>query len=161
VSSEVSHYKNIITDSEVDEDVRFLSSSLLKGAVLLELRDEICELKFEILLLKDEVIKNKQRIIALESERKIYGKDVKNRVNSMLLLIKDYGGSLKSSSIKKYMGLSKDELYRTLKCAKEGDLVAILPDPQDRRGYIINIKQDVFEKSFQDSRFGTERPPIL
>jgi DNA-binding MarR family transcriptional regulator len=161
VSSEVSHDINIITDSEVDEDVRFLSSSLLKGAVLLELRDEISELKFEIILLKDEVIKNQQRIISLESEKKNYGKDVKKRVSSMLLLIKEYGGSLKSSSIKKYMGLSKDELYRTLKCAKEEKLIEVLPDPHDRRGYIINIKQDIFEKSFQDSRFGTERPPIL
>jgi hypothetical protein len=161
VSSEVSHDTNIITDSKVDKDVRFLPSSSLKGAVLLELRDEISELKFEIILLRDEVIKNKQRIIALEGEKKIYGKDVKKRVNSMLLLIKDYGGSLKSSSIKKYMGLSKDELYRTLKCAKEEKLVEVLPDPHDRRGYIINIKQDVFKKSFQDSKFGTERPRIL
>lgn len=150
MSSEVSYDTDIMTDSKVDEDVRSLSSGSLKGAVLLDLRDEISELKFEILLLSDEVIKNKQRIIALENEKRIYGKDVKKRVNSMLLLIKDYGGSLKSSSIKKYMGLSKDELYRTLKCAKEGRLVEVLPDPQDRRGYIINIKQDVSEKNFQD-----------
>lgn len=151
MSSEVSYDIGIITDSKVDEDARTLSSGSLRDAVLLELRDEISELKFEILLLRDEIIKNKERITALENEKKSYGKDVKKRVNSMLLLIKDYGGSLQSSSIKKYMGLSKDELYRTLKCAKEERSVEVLPDPHDRRGYIITIKQDVSEKNLQDS----------
>ena len=45
------------------------------------------------------------------------------RVDSMLLLISDYGGSLTSSSIKAYMGLSKDEFYRTLKYAKDEGLM--------------------------------------
>jgi DNA-binding MarR family transcriptional regulator len=66
----------------------------------------------------------------------------------MILLISDYGGSLTSSSIKTYMGLSKDELYRTLKCAKDEGLIEVLPDPRDRRRYILNINPDV-SKNFQ------------
>ena len=131
---------NETNDSNMNEDARLMTSGSMKGLVLQELRDEISELKFEILLLREEVLKNKQRLIFLENGKNNYGEDVKKRVNSMILLIKDYGGSLTSSSIKKYMGLSKDELYRTLKCAKEEGLVEFLPDPRDRRGYIITIK---------------------
>jgi hypothetical protein len=137
VSCKVSNETN---DSNMNEDARLMTSGSMKGLVLQELRDEISELKFEILLLREEVLKNKQRLIFLENGKNNYGEDVKKRVNSMILLIKDYGGSLTSSSIKKYMGLSKDELYRTLKCAKEEGLVEFLPDPRDRRGYIITIK---------------------
>jgi len=137
VSCKVSHETN---DSNMNEDARLMTSGSMKGLVLQELRDEISELKFDILLLREEILKNKQRLIFLENRKNNYGKDVKKRVNSMILLIKDYGGSLTSSSIKKYMGLSKDELYRTLKCAKEEGLVEFLPDPRDRRGYIITIK---------------------
>jgi hypothetical protein len=137
VSCKVSNETN---DSNMNEDARLMTSGSMKGLVLQELRDEISELKFEILLLREEVLKNKQRLIFLENGKNNYGEDVKKRVNSMILLIKDYGGSLTSSSIKKYMGLSKDELYRTLKCAKEEGLVEFLTDPRDRRGYIITIK---------------------
>jgi hypothetical protein len=137
VSCKVSHETN---DSNMNEDARVMTSGSMKGLVLQELRDEISELKFDILLLREEVLKNKQRIIFLENGKNNYGKDVKKRVDSMILLIKDYGGSLTSSSIKKYMGLSKDEHYRTLKCAKEEGLIEFLPDPRDRRGYIITIK---------------------
>jgi hypothetical protein len=137
VSCKVSYETN---DSNMNEDARLMTSGSMKGLVLQELRDEISELKFDILLLREEILKNKQRLIFLENRKNNYGKDVKKRVNSMILLIKDYGGSLTSSSIKKYMGLSKDELYRTLKCAKEEGLVEFLPDPRDRRGYIITIK---------------------
>jgi hypothetical protein len=137
VSCKVSHETN---DSNMNEDARLMTSGSMKGLVLQELRDEISEIKFDILLLREEILKNKQRLIFLENGKNNYGEDVKKRVNSMILLIKDYGGSLTSSSIKKYMGLSKDELYRTLKCAKEEGLVEFLPDPRDRRGYIITIK---------------------
>jgi len=131
------------------ENIHSYSSDLLKGAIFQELRDEIQELRLEVLLLREEVIKNKQRIVASEGKKKSHGKEVKKRVDSMLLLISDYGGSLTSSSIKAYMGLSKDELYRTLKCAKDEGLIEVLPDPHDRRGYILNINLDASKKSLE------------
>ncbi|MDD1733567.1 MAG: MarR family transcriptional regulator [Methanothrix sp.] len=118
------------------------ASDVLRDAISKKIREEIGELKLEILLLKEEVLKNRQRIISLESKKNRQGKEVRRRVDSMLLLLIDYGGSLTSSSVKAYMGLSKDELYRTLKCAREEGLVEALPDPHDRRGYILNIKTD-------------------
>jgi len=49
--------------------------------------------------------------------------------------------------------LSKDELYRTLKCARDEGLIEVLPDPRDRRGYILNIKTDgsnnILHKNFK------------
>lgn len=114
----------------------------LNGAILQELYDEIGELKFEISHLQKEILKQKQRIDVLEKRKKTYGKDITSRVDSMLILIEDYGGSLKSSSIKKYMGLSKDELYRTIKCARESGLIEVQPDSGDRRGSIVNIARD-------------------
>jgi hypothetical protein len=140
-----------VTASSSDdcENIHSYSSDLLKGAIFQELRDEIQELRLEVLLLREEVIKNKQRIVASEGKKKSHGKEVKKRVDSMLLLISDYGGSLTSSSIKAYMGLSKDELYRTLKCAKDEGLIEVLPDPRDRRGYILNINLDASKKSLE------------
>ena len=137
--SEVSHETGEVSNLEVNEGVRSIPSDLLKRAILQELRDQIDELKIELIQLNNEVLKNRQRITNLEKGKKSYGKDVKKRVESMLSLIEDYGGSLKSSSIRKYMGLSKDELYRTLKCAKEDGLIEALPDPHDRRGSLICI----------------------
>lgn len=125
-------------------------SNLIKNNLFQKFLDEICELKLEILLLREEILKNRQRIIALESKKKSQGKEVRRRVDSMLLLLVDYGGSLTSSSIKAYMGLSKDELYRTLKCARDEDLIEVSPDPRDRRGYILSIKTDV-SRNNQDS----------
>ena len=109
------------------------------GVMLQELLDEVGDLKHEINQLQKEVTRHKQRIDFLERRKKIYGKDIRNRVDSMLRLIEDYGGSLKSSSIKTYMGLSKDELYRTIKCARENGMIEVQPDPGDRRGSIVNI----------------------
>lgn len=125
-------------------------SNLIKNDLFQKFQNEISELKLEILLLREEILKNRQRIIALESKKKSHGKDVRRRVDSMLLLLVDYGGSLNSSSIKAYMGLSKDELYRTLKCARDEDLIEVSPDPRDRRGYILSIKTDAFMNN-QDS----------
>ncbi len=124
--------------------------NLIKKDLFQKFQDEISELKLEILLLREEVLKNRQRIIALESKKKSNGKEVRRRVDSMLLLLVDYGGSLTSSSIKAYMGLSKDELYRTLKCARDEDLIEVSPDPRDRRGYIFSIKTDA-SRNNQDS----------
>ena len=143
MSGKVSRENVTTSGSEACEDARTYSSDSLKGAIFQELSEEISELRFELLLLREEIIKNRQRIIALESKKKSHGNEVKKRVDSMLLLINDYGGSLTSSSIKTYMGLSKDELYRTLKCAKDEGLIEVLPDPRDRRGYILNIDPEV------------------
>lgn len=122
------------------------TSDFLKDAVSQNIHEEISELRLEILLLREEVLKNRQRIIALENKKTFHGKEIKRRVDSMLLLLIDYGGSMTSSSVKAYMGLSKDELYRTLKCARDEDLIEVLPDPRDRRGYILNIKTDISMK---------------
>ena len=131
------------------EDKRSYTPDTLNGAIFQEFREEIRELKIEILYLREELIKDRQRIMALESKKKSHGKEVKKRVYSMIQLICDYGGSLTSSSIKTYMGLSKDELYRTLKCAKEEGLIEIFPDPKDRRGYILNINSNI-SKNFKE-----------
>jgi hypothetical protein len=136
--------------SDASESTQPNSSNLLKEAVLEKFREEINELRLEIILLREEVLKNRQRIIALESKKKIQGKEVRRRVDSMLLLLIDYGGSLTSSSVKTYMGLSKDELYRTLKCARDEGLIEVLPDHRDRRGYILNIKTDVSKNILHD-----------
>jgi len=109
------------------------------GVMLQELLDEVGCLKHEINQLQKEVTRHQQRIDFLERRKKIYGKDIRNRVDSMLRLIEDYGGSLKSLSIKTYMGLSKDELYRTIKCARESGMIEVQPDPSDRRGSIVSI----------------------
>lgn len=139
MSSKVSRENVTTSGSDACEDTHPYSSDSLKNAIFQEFRDEVRELRLEIHFLKEELIKNRQRIIVLESKKKSHGKEVKKRVDSMILLISDYGGSLTSSSIKTYMGLSKDELYRTLKCAKDEGLIEVLPDPRDRRGYILNI----------------------
>ena len=141
--------------SDAREDALSHSSDLLKGAIFQELRDQISELRLEVFLLREEVIKNKQCIVALENKKKRHGKEVKRRVDSMILLIRDYGGSLTSSSIKAYMGLSKDELYRTLKCARDEGLIEVLPDPHDRRGYVLNINSDA-SNNFQNLRSRSE-----
>ncbi|MCK9441251.1 MAG: MarR family transcriptional regulator [Methanothrix sp.] len=130
----------IKSGTDACENTHPYSSDSLKNAIFQELREEVKTLKLEILFLKDELIKDRQRIIVLESKKKSHGKEVKKRVDSMILLINDYGGSMTTSSVKAYMGLSKDELYRTLKCAKDEGLIEILPDPRDRRGHILNIK---------------------
>jgi DNA-binding MarR family transcriptional regulator len=143
VSGKVSRENVITSGSDACKDTPSYSSDSLKNAIFQELRDEVRDLRLEIHFLKEELIKDRQRIIVLESKKKGHGKEVKKRVDSMILLISDYGGSLTTSSIKTYMGLSKDELYRTLKCAKDEGLIEILPDPRDRRGYILNINPEV------------------
>ncbi len=137
--SKISRENVTASSSDACENTHPYSSDSLKNAIFQELRDEVKVLSQEIHFLREELIKDRKRIIALESKKKCYGEDVKKRVDSMILLINDYGGSLGSSSVKTYMGLSKDELYRTLKCAKDEGLIEVLPDPRDRRGHILNI----------------------
>ncbi len=137
---EVSYETNIASNSKENKGLSAPPTSPLKSAIIFqEFRDEIDDLKMQLSYLNNEVLRDRQRIMSLEKGRKAYGENVKKRVESMLLLIIDYGGSMKSSSIKKYMGLSKDELYRTLRCAREEGLIETLPDPKDRRGSLISI----------------------
>ena len=148
MSSKVSRENVTPSNSDACENIHLDSSDSLKNAIFQELREEVRHLSFEVRFLREELLKDKQRIIALESNKKSHGKEVKKRVDSMILLINDYGGSLTTSSVKAYMGLSKDELYRTLKCAKDEGLIEVLPDPRDRRGHILNINPDV-SKNFR------------
>lgn len=101
---------------------------------------EVHELKAEVVKLREEIAKNRQMISRLEKNNELFGKEVIERVESMLALIRDYGGSMTSIAIKKIMGLSKDEFYRTLKCAKDRNQIEIVPNPKDLRSYIIKIK---------------------
>jgi DNA-binding MarR family transcriptional regulator len=148
VPSKISRENVTPSNSDACENIYLDSSDSLKNAIFQELREEVRHLSFEVRFLREELLKDKQRIIALESKKKSHGKEVKKRVDSMILLINDYGGSLTTSSVKAYMGLSKDELYRTLKCAKDEGLIEVLPDPRDRRGHILNINPDV-SKNFR------------
>ncbi|MDD1735618.1 MAG: hypothetical protein LUO92_04195 [Methanothrix sp.] len=50
------------------------ASDVLRDAISQKIREEIGELKLEILLLKEEVLKNRQRIISLESKKNRQGK---------------------------------------------------------------------------------------
>jgi DNA-binding MarR family transcriptional regulator len=143
VLSKESHKDAIMSGSDYCEDAPPYSSDSLKNEVIQELREEIRDMKDELFFLRDELIKNRERIRALENKKKSPGKEVKKRVASMILLIRDYGGSMTSSSIKTYMGLSKDEFYRSIKCAKDEGLIEVLPDPNDRRGYILRIRPDI------------------
>lgn len=133
--------------SDAGEVISLEYSNSSRDAISQKIRKDLGDLRLEILLLREEVLKNRQRIIALENKKRIHGKEVRKRADSMLMLLTDYGGSLTSSSVKAYMGLSKDELYRTLKCARDEDLIEVLPDPRDRRGYILNVKADVSRRS--------------
>jgi DNA-binding transcriptional regulator LsrR (DeoR family) len=58
----------------------------------------------------------------------------------MTQLINDYGGAMTTSSIKKIMGLSKDEFYRALRLAREHNLLEVATNPKDRRGFILRVK---------------------
>lgn len=108
-----------------------------------ELKEEIIELqklKEEILRLREETSRNRQMILSSGRRRESCGEEVKMRVKSMIQLINDYGGAMTTASIKKIMGLSKDEFYRALRLAKECNLLEIDTNPKDRRSYVLRIK---------------------
>jgi hypothetical protein len=113
--------------------------SFQEGTIVQEILSSFLELKREVITLKREVSKNKLMIDQIEKKRDSYGKEVANRVSSMLSLINDYGGIMTSKDTKKLMGLSKDEFYRTLQCAKNDNLIELLPNRKDRRSYIIKV----------------------
>ena len=123
------------------EEKRSIPDSALMDMML----SEILELRAEIKRLKEDVFSNlhqdRQRIMKLENRNKSFGKAVNDRVTYMLELINDYGGSMTSAMIKKQLALTKDELYRTVKCAKERGLIEISPNPKDRREYIVKPKR--------------------
>jgi len=114
-------------------------NSSQEGTIVQEILSSFLELKREVITLKREVSKNKLMIAQIEKKRDSYGKEVANRVSSMLSLINDYGGIMTSKDTKKLMGLSKDEFYRTLQCAKNDNLIELLPNRKDRRSYIIKV----------------------
>jgi len=66
----------------------------------------------------------------------------------MLELLAIYGGAMTSSMIRNKMVLSKDEFYRTVKCAKNNELINVSPNPRDRRGYIIQMKSCNIQEEF-------------
>jgi hypothetical protein len=115
-------------------------NSFKNGIFIQEILSNFLELKREVIKLQREVSKNKLTIAQLEKKRDSYGKEVAKRVCSMLALINDYGGTMNSTDTKKIMGLSKDEFYRTLRCAKHDNLIELLPNRNDRRSYIIKLK---------------------
>jgi hypothetical protein len=122
------------------EEKRSIPDSALMDMML----SEILELRAELMRLREDVFSNlhqdRQRIMKLEIRNKSFGKTVNDRMTYMLELINDYGGSMTSAMIKKQLALTKDELYRTVKCAKERGLIEISPNPKDRREYIVKPK---------------------
>ncbi|MGZ4850186.1 MAG: hypothetical protein ACXV2C_02260 [Candidatus Bathyarchaeia archaeon] len=116
------------------------NNSIHKGDLMRILLSDLHELKNEVTKLQKEVSKSNQRIAQLEDRKRPYGKEVYTRVYSMLTLINDYGGSMTSITIKRLMGLSKDEFYRTLRCAKDENQIELLPNAKDQRSYVIRTK---------------------
>jgi SMC interacting uncharacterized protein involved in chromosome segregation len=115
-------------------------NSILKGDLMRILLSDLHELNSEVIKLQREVSKCNQRVAQLENRKKPYGKEVYTRVYSMLTLINDYGGSMTSTTVKRLMGLSKDEFYRTLRCAKDENQIELTPNAKDQRSYIIKTK---------------------
>lgn len=115
-------------------------NSIDTSYIIKELLSDLYELKREVIMLRKDIFNSERRIAQIEKRKKSYGKEVDKRVYSMLTLINDYGGSMISKTTKELMGLSKDEFYRTLRCAKEENQIELLPNPKDQRSYIIKIK---------------------
>jgi DNA-binding MarR family transcriptional regulator len=118
--------------------------SLSKSDLIDMMLSDILGIRAELKKLREDVFSNlhqdRQRIMELENKNKSFGKVVNDRVAYMLDLINNYGGSMTSTMIKKQLALTKDELYRTVKCAKERGLIDISPNPRDRRGYIVIVR---------------------
>jgi len=134
--------KEIFITSSIEPNGIEKKNSIDTDIFIKELLSDLHELKGEVIKLQEEILKSEQRISQLEKRKKAYGKEVDKRVYSMLTLISDYGGTMVSKTTKELMGLSKDEFYRTLKCAKEENQIELLPNPKDQRSYIIKIKSD-------------------
>ena len=115
-------------------------NSIHESDLMRILLSDLHELKSEVTKLQKEVSKCNQRIAQLENKKRPYGKEVYKRVYSMLTLINDYGGTMNSTTIKRLMGLSKDEFYRTLRCAKDENQIELMPNAKDQRSYIIKIR---------------------
>ena len=115
-------------------------NSIHEGDLMRILLSDLHELKGEVTKLQKEVSKCDQRIAQLENKKRPHGKEMYKRVYSMLTLINDYGGTMNSTTIKRLMGLSKDEFYRTLRCAKDENQIELMPNEKDQRSYIIKIR---------------------
>ena len=115
-------------------------NSIHESDLMRILLSDLHELKSEVTKLQKEVSKCDQRIAQLENKKRPHGKEVYKRVYSMLTLINNYGGTMNSTTIKRLMGLSKDEFYRTLRCAKDENQIELMPNAKDQRSYIIKIR---------------------
>jgi len=115
-------------------------NSIHKSDLMRILLSDLHELKSEVAKLQKEVSKCNQRTAQLENKKRPYGREVYKRVYSMLTLINDYGGTMNSTTVKRLMGLSKDEFYRTLRCAKDENQIKLMPNAKDQRSYIIKIR---------------------
>jgi DNA anti-recombination protein RmuC len=132
-----------VAASPSKEFAGFKNKNVIQEHIIIQdILSKFHELKREVIKLQEEVSKSKQRITQMEKKEKSYGKEVSERVYSMLALINDYGGTMTSTSTKELMGLSKDEFYRTLRCAKDENQIELLPNPKDQRSYIIKIKSN-------------------
>jgi hypothetical protein len=114
--------------------------SIQEGIFIQEILSDLLKLKKEVAKLQKDVSKNKLMIEQLERKKDSYGKVVAKRASSMLSLINDFGGAMVSTETKKFMGLSKDEFYRTVQYAKKQDLIELWPNLKDGRNYIIKLK---------------------
>ena len=114
--------------------------SFQEGIFIQEILSDLLKLKKDVVKLQKEVSKNNLMIEQLERKKDSYGKVVAKRASSMLSLINDFGGAMVSTDTKKFMGLSKDEFYRTVQYAKKQDLIELWPNLKDGRNYIIKLK---------------------
>jgi hypothetical protein len=92
--------------------------SIQEGIFIQEVLSDLLKLKKDVVKLRKEVSKNKLMIEQLERKKESYGKVVAKRTSSMLSLINDFGGAMVSTDTRKFMGLSKDEFYRTVQYKK-------------------------------------------
>ncbi len=134
-----------LIDELLDKEVVDSNDLLLRYLLceINELKNEINELrdlKGDVQKLSEETSRNRQAIHILKDRRESYGDEIKNRVESMIKLIEDYGGAMASPSIKGMMGLSKDEFYRTLRFARKSNCIEVLANPKDRRSHILKLR---------------------
>jgi len=142
---DVSAHANLLR-GPLNRETDSKSSELIYQEIISEVQElkeeliELQQLKEEILKLREETSRNRQMILSMGRRRDSCGDEIKMRVAAMTQLINDYGGAMTTSSIKRIMGLSKDEFYRALRLAREHNLLEVDTNPKDRRGFILRVK---------------------
>jgi len=142
---DVSAHANLLR-GPLNRETDSKSSELIYQEIISEVQElkeeliELQQLKEEILKLREETSRNRQMIFSMGRRRDSCGDEIKMRVAAMTQLINDYGGAMTTSSIKRIMGLSKDEFYRALRLAREHNLLEVDTNPKDRRGFILRVK---------------------